>query len=84
MHSFDAPSGRTYHHNGDFSGDVRLITTVEVLTDDRQSFVQKETEIDIPFADLAALVAEYVRRERASALDSMGTGEILGIPGAGR
>lgn len=56
MHSFDAPSGTTYFHNGDFSGFIEY-------GDSKGGYAT------LPFADLKALVAEYVRRERISAVE---------------
>lgn len=64
MHSFTAPSGRTYFHNGDFSGDVQFEAAPGY-------------GVGIPFADLKALVAEYVRQGRISALESLADVEIL-------
>jgi len=58
MHSFDAPSGATYFHNGDFSGDVEFIVGENLYT-----------EVKIPFTDLKALVAKYVRNARVEWLE---------------
>jgi hypothetical protein len=56
-----------FHHNGDFSGDVTI--------------VDKETkvELDVPFEDLKALVAKYVRSERISKLDQSDDNTTLGL-----
>jgi hypothetical protein len=56
MHSFDAPSGATYFHNGDFSGDVELI-------------LNQDTTLGIPFEDIRALYLEYLKRSKISALE---------------
>jgi hypothetical protein len=85
MHSFDAPSGATYHHNGDFSGNVEFTVTAM----DRVNGVKA-----VPFADLKALVAQHVRNVRieaiengddysldaVAALEQMTDDQVLGIP----
>lgn len=70
MHSFTAPSGRTYLHNGDFSGDVTVALPLDVVRGD--SLIAS-----IPMADLVALVAEKIRRERISELENMTASAIL-------
>ena len=52
-------------HNGDFSGDVEVRTF--------------EGRLSVPFADLKALVACYVRQVRANELEDMSDDEVLGI-----
>lgn len=54
MHSFEAPSGATYYHNGDFSGDV--------LMDGNQ--------LAIPFEDIRAIYLEYRRQRAIATLVS--------------
>lgn len=83
MHSFDAPSGTTFHHNGDFSGNVYF---------DKPT-IDGQIGFAIPFADVKALVAKHVRDERIRrvengddysvakvvALEMMDDDEVLGI-----
>ena len=91
MHSFNGPSGAMFFHNGDFSGDVQL--DAPTFAGD-QSFMRDGkvmATVEVPFADLKALVAEYVRRARISAaedsnsdevsrLEEMTDDELLGLP----
>jgi hypothetical protein len=58
MHSFEAPSGTTYHHNGDFSGNIVMDG------EDRLG-----GDIEIPFEDIRALYLESLRRSKISALE---------------
>ena len=78
MHSFNAPSGRTYHHNGDFSGAVKFDAQVEMMSPTSAGLAW----VEVPFEDLRALVAEYARRERISRLEEMSDDEVLGLPPA--
>jgi hypothetical protein len=69
MHSFNAPSGVTYHHNGDFSGSV-ILTEEEIMQfglDGGGSGVGNG--VYIPFEDIRALYLEYLRRSKISALE---------------
>lgn len=66
MHSFNAPSGTTFHHNGDFSGFIEY-------EDSKGGYAT------LPFEDMKALVAEYVRRERISRLEEMSDDEVFGL-----
>lgn len=68
MHSFDAPSGRTYHHNGDFSGDVVFTQS----TTEDGSLEDVDVEVEVPFADLKALVAQHVRNVRIEWIEQTG------------
>lgn len=56
MHSFEAPSGATYYHNDDFSGDVEIT-------------LNQDTVLGIPFEDIRALYLESLRRSKISALE---------------
>lgn len=60
MHSFDAPSGRSYFHNSDFDGDITFLGDSNSVT---------ERPFDIPFEDIRALYLEYLRRSKISALE---------------
>lgn len=57
-----------YFHNGDFSGDVQIA--------DKDT---GETLLTVPFADLALLVAERIRLDRISDLESASVKEVLGV-----
>jgi hypothetical protein len=66
MRSFDAPSGRTYFHDGDMS--PRSDVQFEMATR------------EIPMADILALAAEYIRYRRIAALEQATDEELLGLP----
>jgi hypothetical protein len=68
MHSFIAPSGRIYHHNGDFSGEVRA--------DTEQFYTTTVEEIAIPFDDMVALVLQHLLARRITALENMTPDEL--------
>jgi len=74
MHSFEAPSGTTYSHNGDFSGDVQFTT----LNADLRGTV---STVVVPFDDFKALVAEYVRRKKIESVERMTDDQALGRMG---
>lgn len=80
MHSFTSDNGSGYQvlHNGDFSGDVKIITTSEPRKED---WVGTPTQwiIELPFDLLAEIVAEKIRSERIAKLEDMGPDELLGI-----
>jgi hypothetical protein len=90
MHSFDAPSGATYFHNGDFSGTVEVIARIL----ETEEFDSDTGKVEIPFEDMKALVAQHVRNARIeaiengddysleaiSALEEMSVDEVLGVP----
>jgi hypothetical protein len=65
MHNFDAPSGTTFHHNGDFSGDVTFIAKI-LETEDYDS---DTGVISVSFDDLKALVAKHVRDAKIYAIE---------------
>jgi hypothetical protein len=58
----------TFHHHGDFSGDVQV------------SGPGVPSDVKIPFAALAGLVAEAVRSKRIAAAEEADVSELLGIP----
>lgn len=69
MHSFPAPSGIVYLHNGDFSGSI-LIPDEEI----QQFALQKAYGgLHIPFEDIRAIYLEYLRRSKISALEQAST-----------
>lgn len=64
MHTFK--HGETvFWHNGGFDGDVHI--------------KRHNGELALPFADLRALVAEYVRRQQIAKLERAGDGQLLGV-----
>ena len=55
-------------HNSDYSGNIEIR-------------VKGETEaVSIPFEDLRAFVAKYVRKERICKLELASDNEVLGLP----
>ncbi len=58
--------GYTIHHDGDFDGDVLIISH------------KPERRTTLPFDLLEELVAKAVKRRRIAKLESAGTREILG------
>jgi hypothetical protein len=72
-------SGRTYHHNGDFSGEVWVNMSPNEV-DAGTSFDGKEyVTVNIPTADLVDIVGEYVRRQRISAAEQLPTWALVGL-----
>lgn len=65
MHTFKGPSGTTFNYHSDMSGDVYVDTA--------------EGHLKVPGRDLLALVAEYVRLERITVIESMEADELLGV-----
>jgi hypothetical protein len=59
MHTTTGPSGRVYHHNGDFSGNV-LAESVSVDTGDLEGW-KTCGDVEIPFADMRHLVLQRYR-----------------------
>lgn len=70
MHSTQGPSGLYYHHNGDYSGDVKVTIpmmrrelytwgsgTVQVEIDEPR----QQVTVDIPFEDMRHLVLSHYR-----------------------
>lgn len=66
---------RTYHHNGDFSGDV----LINVAEDEVRTIPGGGLQVAIPMADLIDIVARYVRRERVIRLETASPRDVLGI-----
>lgn len=71
MHTmrFDEIPDWTVNHNGDFSGDVTLY---------RDDQGQGTAELEVPFALLKGLVAEYIRRKAIAQLERATPDEVLG------
>jgi hypothetical protein len=69
MHTSTGPEGTKFLHNGDYSGDVEIISPDYCLG----------IAFEIPFADLKFLVAQYVEREKIRRLEDATPDEILGL-----
>jgi hypothetical protein len=63
MHTTEI-QGHVIHHNGDYSGDVTIIDPAK-------------DEMTLPFEVLKELVANYVRDEQISRLESASADDIL-------
>jgi hypothetical protein len=64
MISDDTRSGRTYHHNGDFSGEIRINVTDTEINSHTKPDGTAGYSVDIPFADLVDIVkAAFEQRE---------------------
>lgn len=73
-------NGRVFLHNGDFSGD--LIVNVEPAAVARWTItagtgLPATVRVSVPFEDIKAIVAEYVRRETVRALEQASDDEVL-------
>jgi hypothetical protein len=79
-HTTTTDAGITFHHNGDYSGDVSLRLSEDQV---EQGQFKNETyyEIEIPFDAMKELVANYVRSEKISKLEQAEDNEILGVCG---
>lgn len=85
MHSTTGPSGLTYHHNGDYSGDVKVTiplerhktrpwgtTTTKFDIDERI----RQVTVDIPFEDMRWLVLRYLQSKLISRLEDANDDEL--------
>lgn len=79
-HSFVSPSGRSYHYNGDFSGDIKLDYEFELpCYNSGELYMHKIIEtVRIPAQDVKALAAQYVRNTQISKMEQASDEEILG------
>lgn len=79
-HSFTGPSGRSYTHNGDFSGDIRFDHEIEVPCYNSGSLYIHRTVVGVRIAseDVKALAAQYVRNTQIAKLEQATDDEILG------
>lgn len=68
MRSTQGPSGATYIHHGDYSGDVK-IHTADLATAGDYSL--------IPFDDMLHLVAEFLRTKEISRWEQYSAEQIL-------
>jgi hypothetical protein len=74
VHSISLPSGSFAQHSGDYSGNIRF----HVAPDE----VEVDTEVGIagiyiPFEDIKAVVAEWIRSVRIDQLDQASTMALL-------
>ena len=70
MHSKDFGNGITIHHNGDYSGDVK-IDVPRGKTNTFATPTNQFVEVEIPFEVLRSLVLDYLRSKTISNLESM-------------
>lgn len=71
-------SGRTYHHNGDYSGEVWVNMSPEEV--DAGSFDGTQyVTVKIPTADLVDIVGEYARRQHINAAEQLPTWALVGL-----
>jgi hypothetical protein len=81
MHTTKGPGGTVFHHNGDYSGDV-VIQFDAPTESGKGSYMQSPDgdlvnwRIEVPFADVRALVLGYLRDKRISELEDAGDGEL--------
>lgn len=69
-----APSGLTYHHNGDFSGRVRVEIPMGHRSGDDFGVSsidnnERTVTVDVPFEDMKHLVLAYLRSETIGRLE---------------
>jgi hypothetical protein len=79
-------SGRTYHHNGDYSGEVHLIMRPDEVDEDADLGGRAFMVAKVPMEDLIDIVAEYVYQKaeyvyqkRVQRLRSAGARTLLDI-----
>ncbi len=71
-------NGRVFLHNGDYSGDLLInIGPGEVETLDVMPGQPPTKRVTIPFEDIKAIVAEYVRRTMRIALENASDDDVL-------
>lgn len=79
MHSFDAPSGVTYFHHGDLSGNVEVTLPVAHGGASFERDGHHVAPVEIPAADLKALVAEWLRNEKIARLENATNDEVFDL-----
>lgn len=72
-----------FFHNGDFSGDVRMLVPPHFVSIKGivVSSAVEHVEIEIPMSDILGLVAEAVRANQIGKLEQMSVAELLGLEG---
>lgn len=87
-HTSEGPEGTVFIHNGGYDGDVKIVVGSEQVQSWDGGPIEhtEKLHVTVPFNDLKALVAQYVRMERVCALDDseMTDDEVLGLPGPDR
>jgi hypothetical protein len=79
MITTELPNGRVFLHNGDFSGDLEInVHPAELEELDTEDGTQL-FRLAIPFEDIKAIVADYVRRVRTVELEQMSDDQVLGV-----
>jgi hypothetical protein len=73
----ETENGTTFHFNGDYSGDVRIVVPVENSELIRKLYAGGTVEIKVPFEDLAKLVASKIRDDLISRVEQMSDDELL-------
>ena len=68
MHTTDT-GNFTFHHNGDFSGDVHFDVKIG----------DSVYRASIPFADIKELFAEYLRYRMLTKLETLSTDELIDL-----
>jgi hypothetical protein len=63
-HTTEAEGGTVFIHNGDYSGDIRVISRKGEQLDDGRF------EVEVPFTDLRAIVLGYLRDRMISDLEN--------------
>lgn len=72
MHSTEASGGTTFHHNGDYSGDVQISVTAEITEVD----LLGNGYVEVPFADLHELVLGYLAHKLGTSLKQFTPAEL--------
>lgn len=81
MRSRDTSSGRRYHTDGDFDGEL----VIQVRPDEVEPNgpgAEPGYAVRLPWNDLLDMVADRVHEHRVKALENMSALELLGLPSA--
>ena len=68
MHTTEGPEGTVMHHNGDYSGDVKITVNHEPYNGQDVNHENHWT-VEVPFRDLEALVLDKYRGNAIEALE---------------
>ena len=77
MHTTRLQSGRQVHHNGDYSGDVKIAFKPDEVEHIPAGFSPEYYEVTVDFEDLMELVSNYVRDRYISALEQSVPRDVL-------
>lgn len=83
MHSTEI-NGIVFHHNGDFSGDVKIDVPTANMSEFTPAFGEDvQFMVTIPFETLRNLVLEYIRNKTIRNFESMSYGDLeeWAVPG---